>query len=162
MALTTKLEAVNDMLLAIGQAPVNALDSTGIKDVAIASGMLDRVNREVQAEGWWFNTDRDVELSPDVNGFILIPTDALSVDAEDPTVCVVVRVDPNDGAMKLWDLTNQTWTFDNPVKCKIIRLYDFEEIPEAARNYIKARAARRFQAQVIARNRSTRSRRGTS
>lgn len=32
----TELEAVNEMLMSIGQAPVNTLSVTGIRDVSVA------------------------------------------------------------------------------------------------------------------------------
>ena len=56
MAATTKLDAVNTMLSAIGEAPVNSL-SSGLIEAEIAETILDTVNTEVQSMGWHFNTE---------------------------------------------------------------------------------------------------------
>ena len=53
----TELDAVNAMLLSIGQAPVSTLSVTGLKDVSFAQYILHSVSREVQLKGWEFNTD---------------------------------------------------------------------------------------------------------
>ena len=60
----TELEAVNAMLLSIGQAPVNTLEVAGIKDVSFARLMLHNTNRQVQSRGWWFNRELGYELTP--------------------------------------------------------------------------------------------------
>ena len=68
---TQELPAVNEILASVGQAPVTTLDQTN-PDVAIAYDTLLNVSREVQAEGWTFNTEEFYELSPDENGEIVI------------------------------------------------------------------------------------------
>lgn len=52
----TELEAVNSMLAATGQAPVNSFSGT-ISDQNIARGHLANVVREVCSHGFSFNTD---------------------------------------------------------------------------------------------------------
>ena len=49
-------DAVNEMLGAVGQAPVNTLEQSN-PDVALAYATLMTVSREVQAEGWTFNKE---------------------------------------------------------------------------------------------------------
>ena len=48
---TTKLEAINVMLTAIGESPVNTITSSTTTDVSIAIQILDNVSREVQSVG---------------------------------------------------------------------------------------------------------------
>ena len=56
VAATTELEAVNIMLAAIGEAPINSLIGTLPVDARIAQSTLTEVNKSVQSEGWSFNT----------------------------------------------------------------------------------------------------------
>ena len=53
---TTKIESVNTMLSTIGESPINTLTGTLPVDATLAINILDEVNREVQAQGWKFNS----------------------------------------------------------------------------------------------------------
>jgi hypothetical protein len=145
----TKLEAVNRILKSIGQAPVNTLQVSGISDVARAVQDLDETARDVQMHGWHWNTDRDYPLSPDTADNILIPNGALSVDPEDRTVEASIRALPSSGSLALYNIADRTFEWDDAVDCKIIWGFPFEELPQDARTYIAAAAARRFQARVV-------------
>ena len=57
LATTTKLEAINSMLTAIGESPVNTITQATTTDVSIALSTLENVSREIQSQGWFFNTD---------------------------------------------------------------------------------------------------------
>ena len=82
---TTKLEAINTMLSAIGESPVNSLTS-GLVDAEQAETILNSVNREVQSMGWSFNTDLKRQFVPDTNKQIQIPSNILRIDmAQDKT-----------------------------------------------------------------------------
>ena len=67
----TELEAVNDMLAVIGQAPVNAFTANN-SDQNIARQELAKVVREVCAYGFKFNTDEGHTLLPEIDGTIAI------------------------------------------------------------------------------------------
>jgi hypothetical protein len=54
----TKLEAVNEILEALGEPPVNALDTGGDSIVAEAESTLDSEGRRVQNRGWYINTEQ--------------------------------------------------------------------------------------------------------
>jgi len=149
MSAMTELDAVNEMLLAIGQAPVNTLEVAGIRDVSVARLQLTNVNREVQSKGHKFNTFV-VKLSQRLDGHVLVPTDALQVDPVDPNIDAIVQVDFNDaGQRKLYDVRRDSFEFEKPVEVEMIRLLPFEALPQYARSYITALAARRFQASVV-------------
>ena len=49
-------------------------------DVAIALNTLREVSREVQSEGWSFNTEFDYKITPDSNDEIRIADDVLQMD----------------------------------------------------------------------------------
>ena len=70
IALLSELDAVNFMLESIGSMPVASLDDSGVADVAIANFILKQTSREVQSEGWYFNSDTDIEYTPDIDGYI--------------------------------------------------------------------------------------------
>ena len=53
---STELDAINTILMSVGESPVNTLD-TQSPEVAIAQKTLRQVCREVQAEGWAFNSE---------------------------------------------------------------------------------------------------------
>ena len=57
---TQELPAVNQILASVGQAPVTTLDQTN-PDVAIAYDTLLEVSKEVQAEGWTFNQEFEID-----------------------------------------------------------------------------------------------------
>lgn len=151
MPAMSKLEAVNEMLLAIGQAPVNTLEVAGIRDVSVASTILDNVSREVQSSGHTFNTFTET-LTPTANGFLLVASDVLSIDAADPRNDVVPVVDANDGVNKLFNIEEGTNVFTDPLEVEVVKLLPFESLPQHARKYILALAKLRFQASVVGSN----------
>ena len=141
VAATTELEAINIMLAAIGEAPVNSLTGTVPVDVRLAQSTLTEFNREIQSEGWSFNTEIDVTLTRDASKQIALPQNVLRVDAnihQHPTI------DPIQRGLKLYDRLNNKFEFDEDLICTVIYLRTFEEIPEPARRYINIKAARVF------------------
>ena len=75
---TTKLDAVNQMLSSIGEAPAVSLD-TDNPEIAVAESTLDEVSRTIQSEGWNFNTEYEYPFTPDGNGEITIPSNILQI-----------------------------------------------------------------------------------
>jgi len=153
MALTltpiTELDAVNMMLMSIGQSPVNTITSTGIKDVAVAELMLHNASRAIQSSGWAFNTDFAVTLTPDGNNRILVGTNVMHIDPTDPSEDWVQRYDATNTAMSLYDVVNQTFDRTTTLDCDIHYFYAFEQIPQVARDYIALVAGQQFQAQNV-------------
>lgn len=144
----SELDAVNTMLISIGQAPVNTLAVSGIRDVAIASTVLHNTSREVQNLGWDFNQDYQYELVPNGSNHIILPANALNVEASAYGQRYAARGD--EGVMKFWDLKEQTFEITvSPLKVNIIWFFDFADLPQHARNYIATKAARRFQAYSV-------------
>ncbi len=74
-----ELPAINQILMACGQAPVTTLDETN-PDVAIAYQTLLEVSREVQSEGWTFNKEEHSHIEPDDNNEIPILSNYLQID----------------------------------------------------------------------------------
>ena len=141
VAATTELEAINIMLAAIGEAPVNTLTGSLPVDVKIAQSTLVEINKSVQAEGWSFNTEIDVTLTRTASKEIVLPVNVLRVDAnihQHPDIAPIQR------GLKLYDRLKNTFEFDEDLICTVVYFRDFDEIPEQARSYINIRAARIF------------------
>lgn len=134
-----ELEAVNDMLAAIGESPVNTLEDGSNADVANARRLLSKVNREVQARGWTFNRETDVQLQPDAfSKLIPYASDYLGVWVSGSETTYA-----NRGGY-LYDRTNKTDEFSQAVTVDLVRLRTFSEMPVPFRTYIIAKASRRF------------------
>jgi|TARA_B110001469_G_scaffold51486_1_gene49984 hypothetical protein len=142
---TSELEAVNTMLNTIGEAPVNTLVNMTSVDALAALSVLHSVNRGVQVEGWFFNTEYDYPLVPDLDNNLPLPTNLMSVDSSE----VSNKHDLVQRGSRAYDRKNHTYTFTDTVKCNLILLLAFEEIPEAARNYITLRASRILQDRLL-------------
>ena len=143
---TTKLDAINSMLIGIGEAPVNTLNS-GLQEAEVAAIVLDSISRETQSSGWSFNTDIRYTLSPNSSKEIFLPSNTLQVDTTG------LKRDYNSDIIerngKLYDRTKNSYTFDDDVEVDLVYLFDFEELPEVARRYITLRAGRKFQENIL-------------
>ena len=143
--LTSKLEAVNSMLGHIGESPVNSISDTNALPISAATAIsvLDEVSRSVQAEGWHFNTELKVTLSPVGDGTITLSDDTLEVDTIDTSIDIAQR------GLSLFDRSNNTSVFSKALEVNLTRLLDFTSLPEAARRYITLRASRVFQGRMV-------------
>jgi len=145
LTVTSKLEAINTMLTSIGEIPVSSITNATTNDVSIAIQILDHVSREVQARGWFFNTDINYSLTPNNNNQIELPANALRVELADG----YRRHDFVERNRKLYDRVNNTFTITDNIKVNIVFLLDFSELPEVARHYILVRASRIFQDRML-------------
>ena len=149
---STKLEAINTMLYDVGERPVNTLTNPSRLDVSRAVNALDRMNRQVQLPGWWFN-EETLSISVDGSGYYNLPDNLAKVEVVSggPTTGIngtpflVVR------GRKLYDTMNATdvFTGSDPVKLEIVRILTYEELPMSAREYIYAMASIRNQSQAL-------------
>lgn len=139
-AASTELDAVNQILSSVGQAPVTTLDLQN-PEVSIVLSTLREVNRQVQSEGWLFNTERGYEFTPDaVTGFIEYPTNVIALDT---------TVDDHGGTYdpvrrdgKMYDRLEHTFVWTDPIKCDVTWFFAYEDVPPPIQVYITARAAR--------------------
>lgn len=147
MAQTTKLDAVNTMLSAIGEAPVNSL-SSGLVEAEIAETILNTVDREVQSMGWHFNTELSKSFAKDTNGEIPLGVDVLRADAtlEANSKDLVQR------GQKMYDRKNHTFNIDATVKLDVVVQLNFDDLPEVAKRFITLRSTRIFQDRVVGSN----------
>ena len=144
---TQELAAINEILASVGQAPVTTLDQTN-PDVAIAYNTLLQVSREVQAEGWTFNQEYSYKFTPDTDNEILIPNNVLHLDASE--VSANAEMDTVIRSGKLYDRFHHTFKFTNgPVKCDVIWLFDWVDVPKPIQAFITARAAAIVSSRIV-------------
>lgn len=148
---TTDLEAVNTILSAIGEAPVNTLTGTLPIDATQAQNLLKEISREVQAAGWHFNSFYDYTLSQDGDNKIPLAANIMRVDLDinkySPTNYDIIK-----RGDFLFNKKDNTFVFDKALDAKVILFLPFTELPENARRYITVRAARIFQDRLLGAN----------
>ena len=141
---TSKLDGVNIILSNIGQSPVVNLVS-GNPIVEMAELTLDEISRTIQSEGWIFNIEYSYPLKLNTANEVLLPTNMLQCDL--PVGCGI-SVQRRDG--KLYNRTDHTYDFSSHadgsgnVAVDVTWVFDFEDIPEAIKNYVVIRAANVF------------------
>ena len=142
----TELSAVNSILGAIGQSPITTLNYEN-PEIGFIYNILTEVNKDVQNEGWHFNTEYHLKVSPDTSKHITLPVNTLRYDAHDgltdKTLDVVVR----NG--RLYDLTAHTDEFESDLYLDTVILYKFEDLPNVFQRYITYRASSRAAAQLV-------------
>jgi len=153
--LDTELSAVNSILGSIGQAPITSLTTTVGTDlefvnpeIAFIYNLLTEVNMDVQNEGWEFNTELHVKLSPDTNKHIVVPPNVLRYDIHDNQNDRRLNVVTRNG--RLYNKVEHTDEFESDVELDVVTLYAFEDLPPVFRRYVIYRAAGRAATQLVA------------
>ncbi len=145
-AVSTELDAVNQILSSVGQAPVTTLNLQN-PEVSIPINTLREVSRMVQLEGWSFNVERKVTMKPDsVTKKIGYPSNILSMDANE-THRGKYDIVRREGFV--YDRYNHTYEFTEDLKVDVTYYFDFQHLPPAIQAYITARAARMCAVKMI-------------
>ena len=153
IATDTELSAVNSILGSIGQSPITQLkNTTGAlistnPEISFIYNLLVETTKDVLNEGWHFNTEEHIEIQPDANKNILIPTNMLRYDIHDGQMFRDRDVVKREG--KLYNKANHTFEFSSPVFVDATYLYDFEDVPSAFQRYIIAKASTRAATQLV-------------
>lgn len=140
---STELEAVNFLLLSIGEQPINDLYVAGVSEVSIARSLIHQVSRQVQANGMSFNAETSYRLPLSTEKEIIVPSNTLKVDASDTSRDIVIR------GNRLYDKDRHTFTFEESIDVDIVFFLKFEELPQTVRDYIITKSARIFQSKVV-------------
>ena len=140
METATELDALNVILSALGEMPVNTLDS-GLPVALISLQTLRRQSRAIQTQGWWFNEDYSYRLIPDVEGRITVK-DALSLRPAGDNAWGSYPRDIVLRGNRVYDRANRSYTFDDPVHADVIWHLPWDELPFVFRDYVALRAAR--------------------
>lgn len=138
LAVSTKINAVNLILSAVGEAPVDTINENDNVDVANALLLLDSTSRSLQAKGWDFNSYTNYVLKPDiVTQQIRYNSNFIHFKAAENTI--VKRGD------YFYDMTNNTDKFTQDVILNVIMAVDFEDLPSCFKDYVTAQTALKFQ-----------------
>jgi hypothetical protein len=149
---TTELEAVNVILSTIGEAPINSLVGSLPVDATVAKNILSEISREVQSQGWHFNTHYKETLSRDNTNKIPLASNILRIEL-DPNRYSKFSYDIVQRNNYLYNLATNSDTFDtNFENVQAVYLLDFADIPEQAKRYITVRSARVFHDRTLGAN----------
>ena len=132
----TKLEIINEMLSSTGARPLLA-ESNRHPLYMKAERKLTRITQTVLALGLWFNTEVR-ELTPQVDGNIQVPVNCIKADPTDRQWNLTLR------GNRIYNLTKGSFEINRPVRLKMGFLLEWEEIPPACQDYIRARAVYEF------------------
>lgn len=140
---SNKLDAVNEILSAVGSSPVNSLEDELNVDVLNSVRILDSVSKEIQSRGWDFNIEDSVALLPDDDtNLVPCPNNYLRF------VSSGYKLIRRSGYF--FDILSQTNEFPEGLTLDtLVRGLDFEELPEVFRKFITCRAARIFQMRYL-------------
>lgn len=132
-ARTTKLEAVNAVLVLLGKDPVDAIPMHGTDQLTDAiENIIDATTRETLGRGWHFNTvTRTLTAAA---GEVTLDTDMLEFD--------VGKAEYAQKGTKLWNKTTGLTTgFSGDYAGVAIIALDFEDCPQVFREYVVSKAA---------------------
>lgn len=132
------------------------IDETNIllnfKDQRRAKSVFDSVSKQVQGEGWHFNTRKDVGIEPDGDGHIVLPDGTLRV-SKSATRASQWELNVAHRGQYMYDVVNNTYVFDaadlenGTLYLDIIEFLDRSELPDVALRYIEIKASRQLQPQ---------------
>lgn len=143
----TRLEAVNEMLAAIGEDPVSSL-AAGLPEAEAAEDTLDRVSKQVQAPGWYINRE-ELEWALDSNSQIRLPSTVLRIDTVGRDQGLEVRPRKDGNLLKLWRVATRSFNFDRAPLVEVVWFLPFTDLTYELQAYIVARAAKEFQANEL-------------
>jgi len=142
----TELEAVNMMLAGSQRPQVAAISPAPNGDVTNAVFLLEQKVRTVQAEGWYFNTEYDVQIAPTADEIIL-PTDAIRVDLDPNGMAELgtAEINPTTNVCRrdtrLYNLDDHDYEFTESVSLMVVYQLTWDELPPTVRHYIALAAA---------------------
>lgn len=131
----TELDAINEILCASGEDDIVSLkEIAGGVNTTIAQKLLHGISREIQQEGWDFNTFPTITFLPDSN------TGKIRWDD------TILRLTDNKNIRNrggyFYDVSNDTDVFtDSQELTNVVRLLPFEELPDVFRRYITIKAS---------------------
>jgi hypothetical protein len=162
MGFITKLQAINQMLLAAGEAPVADLTNNSGIDTGIADTILEQASIDFQLRGL-ANNKIIRKFNPDSNGKIyfevgsdtdeegILSADLISFHLTSDNQQIVAKVF-NDGtgssnSIKLYNFTDDTdiWTTGIDYYIEVIKKLKWEHLDTACQRAILATAARNYQ-----------------
>jgi hypothetical protein len=154
--MTTKLEAVNDVMRRLGKLAVGALNTDGNSTEAHVERFIDDASGRVMKSGWAWNTKFDVEVTPGGDNKVTVTGLALESDADIEIYHVDTDAESvNVNVMRqgdyLYDLGENQDTFENYSTLKLRYIYErpFTEIPPQFTDWIVSIASFKYNQQFM-------------
>lgn len=154
MGQMTRLEAVNQCLLAAGEAIVSDLENQSGVDTSIAEYLLDQYTQDFQLRGL-ANNEYITELAIDpATNKVFLPQTIMSLDfgtllSNDKGEVIRVSVKTEGENFILWNVTDQTSNWEayasETLEAKLLVKVAWEDIDTPGQRGITASAARRYQ-----------------
>jgi hypothetical protein len=131
----TELEAINYILNQINSPGVTAPE-VGMPDYDAAVARLAEASSWVQKRGWWYNTETNVTLTPEVNGTIILPTNLMKI----LTASTGFMLDRSGLA---YDANTQSTDFSaySSINVDWVLLQAWDDLPATAQDVIRMAAA---------------------
>jgi len=130
--MTTRLDLINSMLATTGTARLAAADVTHPNYIT-ADLILNDVIEEFSSKPLWFNTTYRT-LSPNIDGKIVVPSNALTCDPADASKDYAIR------GQYLFDNGNYTFDIGESVACVIVAELELTDMPPVALQFVRAKA----------------------
>ena len=132
----TELKIVNSVLSVAGDNPVQSL-SDSYQPVFIIKQMIENISRDMQTEGWWFNTEFEVTLTSNTEtDKIALPFNILKFE---PKYTKYVQ-----RGLTVYDRQARTSTITDDVEADIVVMLEFDDLPQVARKYIRAKCRHQY------------------
>jgi hypothetical protein len=142
----TELSSVNSILGIIGQAPITSLEFTN-PEVSFIYQLLQEASKDIQNEGWVFNTELGYPLERDENKKIAIPNNMLRLDVSDGQKSKFTNPIKRNGF--LYDKVNHTFDWEEDLKADIVWFFPYEDLPSAFKRYATYKAGTRAATQMV-------------
>jgi hypothetical protein len=153
MGAMTRLDAVNQCLLAAGEAIVSDLENQSGVDTSIAEYLLNQFTDDYQFRGL-ANNRYNTTLEVGEDGLVRLPNTTISLDFNtllynENNEVIRVSVKTQNDSYILWNVTDQTSDFSSysgeELKGTLIVSVEWEDIDTPGQRAIVASAARRYQ-----------------
>ena len=142
----TELSSVNSILGIIGQAPITSLEFTN-PEISFIYQLLGEASKDIQNEGWIFNTELHYPLERNQDGKISIANNMLRVDLSDGQTSKYY--DPIKRNGFLYDKVNHTDVWDEDIAADIVWFFDYEDLPSVFKRYATYKAGTRAATQMV-------------
>lgn len=144
----SELDALNTMLLAVSQRPVDTYDTNANLHTINARNTLEDAYRRLLLRGWRWNTEVNKTLTRDGSNEITLAADILNVSRVRNTKyghCLdIVAI-----GSKLYDRENNVFTFDKDKVADLVVSRAWSEVPPEAQEFVTYRATRLFVKNVL-------------
>lgn len=142
----TELSSVNSILGIIGQAPITTLDFTN-PEISFIYQLLNEASKDIQNEGWVFNTELNYPLERNTDNKIVIPKNMLRIDVTDGQTNRLTNPVKRNGF--LYNKVKHTDVWESDIYADIVWYFEYEDLPSVFKRYAVYKAGTRAATQMV-------------